>query len=392
VAATLKSFFDRRVVEEIAAAVSRVHPKFDRRDFVADATRGLSRLELLARGIHVAAALHRHLPADYEAAVDVLVRSLGPEIDGNELAGQGMTPFLYLPHVAFVRDHGVEHFEASMRANHALTRRFTAEWSIRPFLDRWPERTFALLREWARDPSVHVRRLVSEGTRPRLPWATRVDRLVEDPRPGLALLELLRDDPEPYVRRSVANHVNDVAKDHPELVVETCRRWLAGASPERTALVRHALRTLVKRGDRGALALLGHGAPARVRVTEARVEPGRVRIGGKVAFRATLRSTSRAAQSLAVDLAVHFVKKDGRARPKVMKGRTLELAPGGSAVVAKTISLAVHSTRKPNPGAHAVDLVVNGRTFRGARFTVLPARGRPARTRRWRAPISRRPV
>jgi len=390
-AADLKSFLGRRVVEEIAGAVGRVHPGFRTREFVADATRGLSRKELLARGSHVAAALRRHLPDDYEAAVDVLVRSLGPQIEANAPEGQGMAPFLYLPHVAFVREHGVEHFEASMRANHALTRRFTAEWSIRPFLDRWPERTFALLGEWARDPSVHVRRLVSEGTRPRLPWATRVARLVQDPRPGLALLELLRDDPEPYVRRSVANHLNDVAKDHPDLVVETCRRWLTGASPERTKLVRHALRTLVKKGHRGALALLGHGEPARLKVTGARVEPGRVRIGGKVAFRATLTSTSRAPQSLAVDLAVHFVKRDGRARPKVMKGRTLELPPGGSSAIAKTISLAVHSTRRPNPGAHAVELVVNGRTFPGARFTVLPARGRPARTRRGRAPISRRP-
>jgi len=389
-AADLKSFLDRGIVEAIAGAVAAVHPAFPRAAFVEDATRGLSRLELLARGVHVGAALRRHLPADYEAAAEVLIRSLGPELEEADISGQGMAPFFYLPHVAFVRDHGVEHFEASMRANHALTRRFTAEWSIRPFLARHRDRTFARLREWARDPSVHVRRLVSEGTRPRLPWAAQVPGLREDPEPGLALLELLKDDPELYVRRSVANHLNDVAKDHPDRVVEVCRRWLAEPSEERTWLVKHALRSLVKRGHPGALGLLGHGERPRIEVLSATATPARVRIGGKVAFRAELRSRSRKAQSLAVDLAVHFVKKDGAARPKVMKGRTLELAPGADATIAKTISLAVHSTRKPNPGPHAVELLVNGVTYPGARFTVLAAEGPTKPVKHGRAPPSRR--
>ena len=390
--ADLKSFIGRPVVEALASDVARVHPAFDRRAFVADALRGLEAKELLARGAHVSDALRRHLPADYEEAVGILVRSLGPELGGADLEGQGMAPFRYLPHVAFVRDHGAAHFEASMRANHALTRRFTAEWSIRPFLERYPQRTFALLAEWASDPSVHVRRLVSEGTRPRLPWAPQVRALRDDPRPGLALLERLRDDPELYVRRSVANHLNDVAKDHPELVVETCGRWLEGASPERRALVKHALRSLVKRGDPGALALLGHGARPRIEVVSAEVTPARVRIGGKAAFRVTLASRARRSQSLAVDLEVHFVKKDGAARPKVMKGRALELRPGEIATVAKTISLAVHSTRTPNPGAHAIDLLVNGVRYPGARFTVLPALAKapPPPPRRGRALPSRR--
>jgi 3-methyladenine DNA glycosylase AlkC len=390
VAADLKSFIGRPVVEALADDVTRVHPRFERAAFVADALRGLASKELLARGIHVADALRRHLPADYEEAVGILVRSLGPELDASELEGQGMAPFRYLPHVAFVRDHGAGHFDASMRANHALTRRFTAEWSIRPFLEREPARAFALLGAWARDPSVHVRRLVSEGTRPRLPWAPQVRALRDDPRPGLALLELLRDDPEGYVRRSVANHLNDVAKDHPDLVVETCARWLEDASPERRALVRHALRTLVKRGHPGALGLLGHGERPRIEVLSAAVTPARVRIGGKAAFRATIASKARRPQSLAVDLEVHFVKKSGAARPKVMKGRTLRLGPGGAATIAKTISFALHSTRTPNPGPHAVDLLVNGVRYPGARFSVHPARGKPPAPRRGRALPSRR--
>lgn len=390
--ATLKSAFGRETVRRIAAMISAVHPPFDAAAFEADALRGLSAKELLARGDHVAAALRRHLPAAVPEALDVLVRSMGPELGGDALDGQGLAPFLYLPHAAFVRAHGAAHFEAGMAANDALTRRFTAEWSIRPFLEREPARTFARLAEWARDPSVHLRRLVSEGTRPRLPWAPRLRALVLDPAPGLALLELLKDDPAEYVRRSVANHLNDVSKDHAALAVETCRRWLEGASPARGRLVRHALRSLVKAGHPGALALLGHGAPPRVTVRGARVEPARVRIGEAATFRATLRSRAEAPQSLAVDLAVHFVKASGAARPKVFKGRVLTLAPGGSAEVTKRISLAVHSTRRPNPGPHVVELVVNGVRLPGARFDVVHGTPRrPVAVRRGRGPVSRRP-
>jgi 3-methyladenine DNA glycosylase AlkC len=146
-----------------------------------------------------------------------------------------------------------------MRAQYELTKRFTAEFSIRAFLEADPVATLERLEEWATDPNVHVRRLVSEGTRPRLPWAPRLPRFVEDPQPVLRLLEMLKDDPELYVRRSVANNLNDIAKDHPDLVVEVCARWSLQASPERRWLIRHGLRTLVKQGHEGALAVLGYG-------------------------------------------------------------------------------------------------------------------------------------
>lgn len=392
IAPTLKSFFGRETVERIAAMIAAVHPAFPAAAFVADATRGLEGLELLARGNHVAAALKRHLPPGYREAVGVLVASLGPEIAEEALEGPGMAPFLYLPHVAFVREWGLADFDASMRAQHALTRRFTAEWSIRPFLEKEPERTLAVLRGWTGDPSPHVRRLVSEGTRPRLPWAPRLRAFEVDPRPVLALLERLKDDPSPYVRRSVANHLNDVGKDHPELLVETSRRWLRGATPERRKLLAHALRTLVKKGRRDALALLGHGAAPRVSVREARVEPARARVGESVRFRATLASRSREAQSLAVDLAVHFVKASGAARPKVFKLRVLSLPAGGTAEVGKTISLAQMSTRRHHAGVHEVDLLVNGVRLPAARFEVVAGRARRAApVRRGRGPVSRRP-
>lgn len=390
-ATTLKSFFGRDTVERIAAMIARVHPAFAAEAFVADATRGLARRELLARGELVAEALRAHLPPDYAEAARILTASLGPEIEADALEGLGMAPFVYLPHVAFIRRWGLLDFEASMRAQHELTRRFTAEWSIRPFLEAEPGRTLAVLRAWTEDPSPHVRRLVSEGTRPRLPWAPRLRVFEKDPRPVLALLERLKDDPAEYVRRSVANHLNDVGKDHPGLLVDTCRRWLARATPERRRLVRHALRSLVKKGHPGALALLGHGERPRVRVRAASLEPARARVGEAVSFRAELASTAREPQSLAVDLAVHFVKANGEARPKVFKLRVVSLPPGGTVEVRKRISLAQMSTRRHHTGLHEVDLVVNGVRMPAARFEVVPGKPRvPVEVRRGRAPVSRR--
>jgi len=367
----LKTFFSPALVRRLASDLVRVHPAFPARVFVTEALRGLGQLELLDRGRHIARVLARHLPAEYPAAVDVLIRSLGPEHASDELLGVGMAPFYYLPHTLFVAERGLEHFDLSMRAQYELTKRFSAESSIRPYIDREPERTFKVLRTWASDPNPHVRRLVSEGTRLRLPWASRVTWLDARPERVLDLLEVLKDDPATLVLRSVANNLNDLGKVRPDLLVRTCAAWLEGASPDRRALVEHALRSAVKRGSPEALRLLGYGRTAAVTVEEVRMTPRRVAIGGRVSIGFTLRSRSRAAQNLLVDLAVHFVKANGRATPKVFKMARLTLAPGAREPLQTSVSLAVHTTRTPRPGHHAVDVIVNGQPTRIGAFSVL---------------------
>ena len=265
-AGTLKQFFSPALVRRLAGDVARVHPAFDGRAFVSTACKGLAALELLDRGKHISRALAHHLPADYPRAIEVLLASLGPEHASDELLGVGIAPFFYLPHTLFVAEHGLDHFDLSMRAQYELTKRFSAESSIRPYIAAHPDRTFAVLRRWTADRNAHVRRLVSEGTRLRLPWAARVAWLDAHPDRVLELLELLKDDPSTLVRRSVANSLNDLGKLHPDLLMRTCAGWLKGAGAERRALIEHALRSAVKRGDAGALRLLGYGdAPAVAR-------------------------------------------------------------------------------------------------------------------------------
>jgi 3-methyladenine DNA glycosylase AlkC len=258
---SLGDLLDREAVGCLAHNISQVHPEFGADAFQRKAMEGLAPLAILQRGQHLARALHEHLPPRYEVAIKILTRSLTPPLAQTEDLGLG--GFFYLPHVSFIATYGLdaEHnggrdpFEISMTAQYEVTRRFSAEFSLRPFLIRWPERTLARLREWTWDPDPHVRRLCSEGARPRLPWAMRIPAFVKDPRPVLPILEVLKDDADLYVRRSVANHVGDIAKDHPELAFELCERWLAGASPERKWLIRHAVRHPAKKGVKAALRL-----------------------------------------------------------------------------------------------------------------------------------------
>jgi 3-methyladenine DNA glycosylase AlkC len=367
----LKDFFDARVVRALAAMLARAHPPIDEASFVRDGLHGLADLELTARARHLMRVMARHLPERFEEAIDVLVRSLGPEHATDELEGVGMAPFIYLPHVFFVSEYGAHDLERSLHAQYELTKRFTAEFSIRTFLERYPEATLARLRTWASDPNPHVRRLVSEGTRPRLPWAPRIRAFQRDPAPVLELLERLKDDPALLVRRSVANNLNDIGKDHPDVLVDVCRRWWADASEERRWLVRHALRSEVKRGNREALGILGFGGRPKVELASTSIAPKKVDAGGSVRLTFTLASAAKTTQSLAVDFAIHFVKANGDAKPKVFKLKTLELGPGASVILEKSVSFRAMTTRKHYPGVHTVELLVNGAAFPAGEFRLL---------------------
>ena len=364
----LKNQFGPDVPAWIAAQLVAVDPSFDQAGFVARCLDGFEDLELTPRARHISDALAEFLPDDRGQALQLLIDSLHEENAEDDLTG--MEGFRHLPHVFFVADHGLDHFETAMEAQYELTKRFTAEFSIRSYLEHHPEATLARLHEWALDPNVHVRRLVSEGTRPRLPWAPRLRAFQEDPTPVLELLELLKDDPEEYVRRSVANNLNDIAKDHPELVDEVARRWWSDGDETRRKLIRHGLRTLVKHGDPAALEILGYTADSPLRVGLVLIDPGRVPIGGKIRIEVTLTNPGDAPAAGLVDLRIHFVKASGSTGPKVFKGAEVIIGPGDEATVRKTVSIAQQSTRTHHPGTHRVEILLNGVAHQGGSFEV----------------------
>jgi len=390
----LKNHFGPEMVHRAASSLVAVHPAFDVAGFAGRALDGFEELELTPRARRIAEAMAEFLPADRATAVEILIASLGPELencdpadavapdDGAAGETNPMAGFFYMPHGYFLEQlggevadaegaGGDELFDLILRANYEITKRFTAEFSIRtPLRDR-PERTLAVLRGWATDPNVHVRRLVSEGTRTRLPWSFRLPEFQREPAPVIELLELLKDDPVEYVRRSVANNLNDIAKDHPDVVVEVARRWWADGDRNRRRLVRHALRTLIKAGDPDALDVLGYGANSPARVAGVSIDPASVEIGGKVRVEVAIENPGGAGAGALIDLRVHFVKANGSTSPKVFKGAELDLEPGESSVVRKTISVAQHTTRTHYPGEHVVEALVNGAVVPLGVFIIL---------------------
>lgn len=259
----LKHLIDAQLVALIAESFANVDPRFDSKTFRHEASHGLDTLELKDRARHIAHALQKQLPEDTASACEVVIQSLGPKLEITH--DYGLAPFFYMAHSEWIAHYAVDDFKSGLRANYELTQRYTAEFSIRPFLIAHETASLKALSKWCRDPNPHVRRLVSEGTRPRLPWAMRLKNIQAKPQLSLPLLEKLKDDSELYVRRSVANHLGDLAKDHLDLVVETCTRWLeesqtmkdAGKAKNRRWLIRHALRYPAKKGNERALEIRG---------------------------------------------------------------------------------------------------------------------------------------
>lgn len=373
-----KNLIHEGTVRAIATQLTRVAPAFPARRFSALALPGLQALELKARAMQLCEALQATLPDDFDRAAGWLEAALAPPrapgAGDDEPGTSGLAGWSLWAAGEFVARRGIDDPERALRALHAITQRFTAEWALRPFVLRHPDLTFATLALWTSDPSEHVRRLVSEGTRPRLPWGIQLKTLIDDPSPTLPLLRALQDDASDYVRRSVANHLNDIAKDHPQLVTAWLHEHLPGAGAQRRALLRHASRTLIKRGHAPTLQAWGVGKPLRGEVA-LRLSPKRARIGDAVQLTVTLRSAARSAQRLAIDYVWHRVSAGGGLAPKVFKGWAVELPAGGAVTLSKRHSLREVTTRRLLPGRHEIELQVNGRSAARAAFQVGAPRG-----------------
>jgi 3-methyladenine DNA glycosylase AlkC len=361
----LKHIFNRQRLEHIADQATAVCPAFDRSRFLALCSDGAENLSVMQRMRRVATSLHAALPGGYRQNLKVL-RRLAPRIDN---------AFVCLALSEYVAIHGLDDFDASMDALKFFTTFGSAEFAIRPFLLQDLERTMAVMHEWAGDADEHVRRLASEGCRPRLPWAGRIPALAADPWRAEPILQRLRSDPALYVRKSVANHLNDITKDHPAWVMARLESWPLETDRHSAWIARHALRTLIKEGDRRALAIVGAGAAPEVSVIEFSVQPTALHLGDRLCLKLTLRSTARGSQRLVVDYTIHYVKAAGHASPKVFKWKTLDLLQGGAVTLQRSQVVRDFSTRKHHPGRHEVFVTVNGERVAQSVFEIRQAGG-----------------
>lgn len=356
-APALKNIFDLARFRHIAAETAAVVPGFDRDRFVALATDGLDAMGIMERMRRMAQALNATLPEGYPRQLSIL-RDLGPRV-GHSFAAIALSEFVAL--------YGQHDFNRSMQALADLTRYGSSEFAVRHFLLADFQRAIATMRGWTGHADEHVRRLASEGSRPRLPWSFQLRNLVADPSPTLPLLDALKADDSLYVRKSVANHLNDIGKDHPRRLIETVSDW--SRDDGRTAwIVRHALRTLIKKGHADALAIVGATGEAQVAVEGFDVTPASIALGERIVISGALTSTGDRPQRLVVDYAIRYVKKNGTASPKVFKLKVLDLAPGERVDLLISQTVRDFTTRRHHAGRHVVELLVNGKVLAESAF------------------------
>jgi 3-methyladenine DNA glycosylase AlkC len=358
----LKNLISPDLVGWIATHLARHQRGFDRDAFVTAILTALPGLELKERAQLIADHLHAELPADLPARFKVIRDMLHPEEDASmdrQSDDQGLRGWAMMPLCAVVGQHGSREFEAALDLLKEMTKRFSSEFDVRYFLLADQDRALDVMRGWVADPNRHVRRLVSEGTRPRLPWAMRLPALVADPAPILPLLLALRDDEEEYVRRSVANSLNDIAKDHPDRIAALAVEWLQGAGPSRVRLLKHACRSLIKDGHPVVMRAFGL-KPPEVELVSLELAPRKLRLGQTLDVTARLRSTGTAPQAIMIDYVLHLCRANGSLSKKVFKWKTATLAPGETLSLGRSHAIVPITTRRYYSGTHAISLRING--------------------------------
>lgn len=327
-------------------------------EFAAAVDRRVGPLEMKDRQLVIAEELRARLGGDYETAVAKLVSSLPPE-----------GSWALAPVARFVEEFGLDHPEVSLDAIGQITSRYTGEFAIRPYLAHHHNLTMARVREWRHSPNEHLRRLASEGIRPRLPWAGHYAPFKADPMPLIDVISPLIADPSKYVRTSVANNLNDVSKDDPARAVSVAREWLERSdAPETLWIVTKGLRTLIKRGDPGALALLGSEASDSVTIENVCITPRGIALGEAAVLEAEISNSSDVTRTVIVDYRMYFLKKNGLRQPTVFKLTKVTVGPGETVAVRKRHVFREVTTRVYYPGTQAVSVTANGAESEAVEF------------------------
>jgi len=361
--------FNADSVGYLADLFQAADPSFQTQAFKNEVLASFPSLELKQRIDHIAQVLENHLLGEFPTAVQQIHAALPAPLDPTR-SDDDFGRFIFAPLGEYVVNHGLEnHVDMSLDLLETLTQRFSMEFAIRPFLNRWPQEVLARMQVWAKHDNYHVRRLVSEGTRPKLPWGMKIGLQVQD---SLPFLDDLYADQTRFVTRSVANHLNDIAKTDPDLVVETLTRWQSEArqdAKEMAWIIRHALRGLVKKGHPGALALLGYRADPDVEVIGLQPDRDCLTIGESFMFEARLKA--RSDEALMVDYVIDFVKANGRTAPKVFKLKQVQMRAGEVLKLQKKHLFKKGATTFTHyPGVQRLSLQVNGAILAGFDFTL----------------------
>ena len=371
----MKNGLSKPAIIRIASALSKVFNDFPQNKFIELSQHNIEALELKARVNHLILTMHQFMPDDFNEAANALQKiesywDFGHQDDPHRA-------FAAWPIIDYIAHYGLSYPEKSLATLKILTELFSAEFAIRPFISQHHDYCYQQFKLWARDESEHVRRLVSEGTRPRLPWGEQLKQFIEDPQANLPLLDQLKNDESLYVRRSVANHLNDIAKDHSELVINTCQRWLNEANTQPSSsshlqwVIKHATRSLIKSGHPEVFSLLGYTKKPLISVSQLKLSSNNIAMGEALCFQFAITSEVQKIQNLVVDFAIHFVKANGEKRPKVFKLKNVELKANEKISFEKRHAFKLITTRKYYTGEHVLEVLVNGKAVTKQTFNLL---------------------
>jgi 3-methyladenine DNA glycosylase AlkC len=355
----LKDMFGRAFYSRLSGAVKQVYKPFSSEKFLQQVLEPLSSLSLNERMRHTSVVLNQHLSSDYKTDVAIL-KEVAP------LLSSGYTSLVFPD---FVGQFGTHDFKTSLDALKYFTRFGSSEFAVRVFLKKDFDQTIKKMYAWSEDSNEHVRRLSSEGSRPRLPWSFKLDAVIQNPKLTQPILENLNQDESLYVRKSVANHINDFSKDSPEFVLKLIKSWDQGHVHTKW-IVKRGCRSLFKQGDIKFLTAFNYTKDAQVAVKKFTLTPDKISIGDKITFQFELFSQKNSPQRLMIDYRIHYVKKLGGQSPKVFKLKEIELKRGESVQISKKQSFADFTTRKHFAGEHKLEILVNGKVVKATKFRV----------------------
>lgn len=357
----MKNSLGSDAIRRISVALLAVMNDFPAPQFIEEAEAGITRLELKQRVSFLIVVLARYLPADFTVTAAMLLQ-INDHWDFGEQT-DSLSGFAAWPLIDYVAEYGMEHPQQSLAVLKQLTPLFSAEFAIRPFITQHFALTYAALIKWSADPDEHVRRLASEGIRPRLPWGKQLVQFRDDPEPIIELIARLKDDPSVYVRRSIANNLNDIAKDHPERVIRLCKDWSVNATDNCKWIVRHGCRGLLKQGEPAVFALLGFTEKPQFQVEKFELVKSRIKLGESLGFLLGLSTGSVIDQYWMIDYKIHHVKANKTRTSKVFKLRTIKMKTNAYIEIEKKHPFRLITTRKYYSGMHSIEVLINGKSM-----------------------------
>jgi len=355
----LKNLFSKELVNSLANHIKQQHKKFNSRTFIDDVFDNIwNEKELKQRMRHITDCLNKHIPLPYQQQIEIL----------SEVAPQfkGFTAMIFPD---FIEVYGLDNLTTSIKALELFTQYSSSEFAVRPFIIKYPKEMLKQHIKWAQHQNYHVRRLASEGIRPRLPWALALTAFKKDPTPVLTVLELLKNDESEYVRKSVANCLNDISKDHPDLALKIVNNW-KGITKETDWIVKHASRGLLKQGNIDALKTFGLNNQVHAKVTQLKLSKNILKIGDEFSFETSIQLLDKIVHQIRVEYNIYFMKSNGKQTPKIFQIGTYFIKPKQEITLKRKHKFADLTTRKHYIGEHIITVVVNGKELARQTFVL----------------------